>query len=168
MSAPADTPDAHARARALLADHRTMTLTSSSAQGPWAATVFYAEQFDAHARPSLVFVSSPSSRHVAELDTDPRAAATVHGDVADWRAIRGLQIAGQVIPLDGEALRVARETYAAKFPQIGDPARAPEPIARAFARVRWFALRVERIFLTDNTVAFGQREELRYPPAQDD
>jgi len=152
------------RLRALLASHRVMTLASLGAQGPWAAAVFYAEIFGDD-RLRLVFVSSPSSRHVAELEADSRAAASIHGEPDDWRAIRGVQVAGRVRALDGAALPAARQAYASKFPHIGDPARAPEPIARAFAHVRWFALHVERAFLTDNAISFGQRAELAFPSA---
>ncbi|MCO5100353.1 MAG: pyridoxamine 5'-phosphate oxidase family protein [Burkholderiaceae bacterium] len=161
MSEPAD---ACPRLRVLLASHRVMTLASRGAQGPWAAAVFYAEIFDED-RLRLVFVSSPSSRHVAELEADSRAAASIHGDPDDWRAIRGAQIAGRVLPLDGAALPAAQRAYASKFPNIGDPARAPEPIARAFAHVRWFALHVDRAFLTDNAISFGHRAELAFPSA---
>ncbi len=155
--------DPHRRLRALLASQRVMTLASIGAQGPWAAAVFYAERFDDD-RLSLVFVSSPSSRHVAELEADARAAASIHGDAADWRTLQGAQIAGRVRALDGAALHAAQQAYASKFPQIGDPARAPEPIARAFAHVRWLALDVDRVFVTDNAVSFGQRTELVFPP----
>lgn len=162
MSRPAGSTDARERVRKLVSSQRVMTLASVGVDGPWVAPVFYAERFEADAAPSLVFVSSPSSRHVAELEADARAAAAIHGDPGDWRTIRGVQIAGRVQALEGEALGAARAAYAAKFPQIGDPAKAPEEIARVFAHVRWFALRVERVFLTDNAVSFGSREELAY------
>ncbi|HEY0878462.1 MAG TPA: pyridoxamine 5'-phosphate oxidase family protein [Zeimonas sp.] len=167
MSDDDTTPDARDRIRALIASNRVMTLASTGAGGPWVAPVFYAERFEADTRPWLVFVSSPSSRHVAELAADPRAAAAIHGDASDWRTLRGVQIAGRVQALEGDALHTARGAYATKFPQIGDPAQAPEAIARAFARVRWFALRAERIFLTDNAVSFGSREEIVYARAGD-
>lgn len=162
MNGDADEANARARVHSLIASQHVMTLASVGANGPWVAPVFYAERFDADRPPSLVFVSSPSSRHIGELLADSRAAAAIHADATDWRAIRGVQIAGRVRLLDGESLRTAREAYAMKFPGIGLAARAPEPIARAFARVRWYALHVERAFLTDNAVAFGRREELVY------
>lgn len=159
MSEDGKAPDLHERVRALIAANHVMTLASTGAEGPWVAPVFYAERFEADAAPWLVFVSSPSSRHVGEFDADSRAAAAIHADTTDWLAIRGVQIAGRVQALEGEALRLARYAYAAKFPRIGDPSRAPEPIARALARARWFALRAERVFLTDNERSFGRRDE---------
>ncbi len=165
MSADAEETDARARLRSLIASQHVMTLASAGANGPWAAPVFYAERFDDHRPPQLVFVSSPSSRHVRELLADPRAAAAIHAQANDWRTIRGVQVTGRVRTLEGEDLRTAREAYAAKFPEIGLAARMPEAIARAFARVRWFGLELERAFLTDNAVAFGRRRELVYAPA---
>lgn len=156
------TPDARRRLHDFIAANHVMTLASTGAHGPWTAPVFYAERFDASHPPRLVFVSSPSSRHAEELRADPRAAAAIHANTSDWRAIRGVQLAGIVRMLDGDELRAARETYAAKFPQIGDMAQAPEAVARAFARVHWFAFVVERAFLTDNTVSFGHRDEIAY------
>jgi uncharacterized protein YhbP (UPF0306 family) len=89
----------------------------------------------------------------------------VHDDAHDWQAIRGVQLVGRARALGADEMDEARRRYAAKFPVIGDPAQAPEPIARAFAHARWFVLVVERAFLTDNTVAFGKREEIVYPVA---
>ena len=162
MSVPAVPSDAAARLRALLSSNRTMTLASGGANGPWAAPVFYAERFDTDGSLRLVFVSSPASRHAVDLAFDARVAAAVHDDAHDWQSIRGVQLAGRVRALGADELREAQRRYAVKFPVIGDPAQAPEPIARAFSHARWFVLVVERAFLTDNTVAFGTREEVVY------
>lgn len=165
MSEREAAPDARARVRDLLSSSHVTTLASAGADGPWAAPVFYAERFDADGSLRLFFVSSPSSRHALELERDARVAAAVHADAYDWQSIRGVQLAGRAHALAGGELGEARQAYAAKFPVIGDPARAPEPIAKAFEHARWFALVVERAFLTDNTLAFGTREELRYGAA---
>lgn len=156
------TRDARRRLRDFIAANHVMTLASTGAHGPWTAPVFYAECFDDSHPPRLVFVSSPSSRHAQELLADPRAAAAVHTDTRDWHAIRGVQLAGAVRVLDGDELQAARDAYAAKFPAIAEMAQAPGPIARAFARVHWFAFVVERAFLTDNTVSFGRRDEIAF------
>ncbi|MCD6675559.1 MAG: pyridoxamine 5'-phosphate oxidase family protein [Burkholderiaceae bacterium] len=162
MSKPTAASDAATRVRALLSSHSTMTLASAGAGGPWAAPVFYAERFGDDGSLRLVFVSSPASRHALELDADVRVAAAVHDDARDWQSIRGVQLAGRARALGADESGEARRLYAAKFPVIGDPACAPEPIARAFEHARWFVLVVERAFLTDNTVAFGKREEVVY------
>ncbi|HLT25969.1 MAG TPA: pyridoxamine 5'-phosphate oxidase family protein [Zeimonas sp.] len=148
--------------QAFVAANHVLTLASTGPHGPWAAPVFYAERFEAACRPRLVFVSSPSSRHAREFAADARAAAAIHANANDWRAIRGVQLTGVVRALEDDELPAAREAYARKFPQIGGPDGAPEPIAHAFARVRWFAFVAERAVLTDNAVAFGWREEVRF------
>ncbi len=153
-----------ARVRAFIAQHHVMTLASTGANGPWIAPVFYAEQADVQGRPRLAFVSSPASRHAAELTADGRAAASIHVDTTEWEQIRGLQLSGRVHLLEGPERERARQRYAEKFPLIGDPAHAPEAIVRAFERVSWFAFVPERAFFTDNAVSFGRREELAWPP----
>lgn len=162
MSERSPAADAATRVRALLRANRTMTLASAGANGPWAAPVFYTERFGDDGSLRLVFVSSPASRHALELEADARVAAAVHDDAHDWQSIRGVQLAGRARALGADETGEARRLYAAKFPVIGDPARAPEPIARAFEHARWYALVVERAFLTDNTMAFGKREEIVY------
>lgn len=154
-----------ARIHAFIAQHHVMTLASAGENGPWIAPVFYAEYRDEHDRPRLAFVSSPASRHATELGADGRAAAAIHVDTTEWRQIRGLQLSGRVHLLEGEERERARRRYAEKFPAIGNPARAPEAIVRAFARIHWFVFVPERAFLTDNAVSFGRRAEFHYPPA---
>ena len=57
----------HQRVLAYLGEHRVMTLATQGRDGPWAAAVFYAsEGFD------LYFLSSPSTRHCADLSGNPR------------------------------------------------------------------------------------------------
>jgi hypothetical protein len=56
---------------AYLANHHVMTLATQGSNGPWAAAVFYA-WFDG----ALIFLSSPKSRHAANLAQDGRCAAT--------------------------------------------------------------------------------------------
>lgn len=153
-----------ARITAFITHHHVMTLASTSPSGPWIAPVFYAEQADEQGRPQLAFVSSPASRHATELTADGRAAAAIHVDTTEWQQIRGLQLSGRVHLLEGAERERARQRYAEKFPLIGAPARAPEAIVRAFARIHWFAFVPERAFFTDNAVSFGRREELVWPP----
>ena len=163
MTLDQDLKELRLRIDAFIARHHVLTLATTSADGPWLAPVFYAEYADHEGTPRLAFVSSPGSRHAGELANDARAAATIHVDTTEWQQIQGLQLAGRVRQLDGDERERARRHYAQKFPLIGDPARAPEAIARAFAHIHWYALVPERAFFTDNTVSFGRREELLYP-----
>lgn len=147
--------DPRARALAFLRAHHVLTLATAGEDGPWAAAVFYASRgFD------LWFLSSPRSRHARHLAARPRAAGTVQDDTGDWRAVRGLQLEGPVRLLEGAEEEEARALYAERFPLVAPGGGAPPEIAAALARVRWFRLSPERLYLVDNAAGFGDREEI--------
>jgi len=132
-----------------------MTLATSGAEGPWAAAVFYAGDEN-----GLVFLSSPATRHARELALQPRVAVTVQDDVADWRAIKGVQLEGLVRPLEGLQRSQAQQLYGQKFPLVAGAASAPLAIARALDRVHWYLVQPQRLFFVDNARGFGHRDEL--------
>jgi uncharacterized protein YhbP (UPF0306 family) len=138
-----------------LAAHSVMTLATQGAEGPWAAAVFYASEGG-----SLVFLSSPASRHCRNLALDARCAATIQEDCSDWAQIKGIQLEGRVLELQGEEKESAQRLYAAKFP-VAVPADAPPAVREALAKVRWYRLLPERIHFIDNSKGFGRREEFR-------
>jgi uncharacterized protein YhbP (UPF0306 family) len=135
-----------------LAQHQVMTLATQGLAGPWAAAVFYAELGQ-----DLVFLSTPTSRHGANLALDPRCAATIQSDAADWRHIRGIQLEGLVAELAGDECAQARSRYEEKFP-FTRTMGAPAAILKALARVRWYRLRMQRLYFIDNERGFGQRQ----------
>lgn len=59
-------------------------------EDPHVANLFYA--CDGFA---LIWLSDPASRHSRDVDAEPRVAATIAADFADFTEIRGLQIRGQ-------------------------------------------------------------------------
>ena len=136
-----------------LAGHNVMTLATQGPEGPWAAAVFYASEGS-----SLVFLSSPSSRHCRNLAQDARCAATIQEDYSDWAQIKGIQLEGRVVELQGEDRDRVQRRYAAKFP-VAAPADAPPAIREALAKVRWYKLLPARIHFIDNSQGFGHREE---------
>ena len=138
-----------------LREHRVLTLATQGPQGPWAAAVFYAGDERA-----LVFLSSPSSRHAGDLALQPRVAATVQEDYADWTAIKGVQIEGTASELRGDDAALTQRLYGEKFPLVANASAAPAAIAAALARVRWYRLVPDRLFFVDNAAGFGHREEL--------
>ncbi len=148
------------RAEAFLRSHHVATLATCGAQGPWAAAVFYASE-----GLELIFVSSPRSRHARDLASEPRAAATVHENCADWRQIKGIQLEGTVRMLEGAQRAQAQRVYGERFPAITAIGQAPAAIVAALARVRWYALAPTRLYLLDNERAFGQRECIELAPA---
>ena len=142
-----------------LAAHHVMTLATQGADGPWAAAVFYAGDGC-----SLVFLSSPHSRHCSNLAQDPRCAATIQEDYRDWPQIKGIQLEGRIRELQGEEERRAQQIYGEKFPIVGPLAKMPAPIVKALARVRWYRLVPERFYFIDNSKGFGHRDEIALPP----
>ena len=138
-----------------LAGHHVMTLATQSETGPWAAAVFYASDGC-----SLIFLSSPASRHCLNLAQDDRCAATIQEDYRDWAQIKGIQLEGRVSQLAGEEERRAQQLYGEKFPIVGAPANVPPAIAKALAKVRWFRLVPEQFHFIDNSRGFGHRDEI--------
>jgi uncharacterized protein len=139
-----------------LAGHQVMTLATQGAEGPWAAAVFYAGDGD-----SLIFLSSPDSRHCRNLLQDARCAATIQEDCRDWAQIKGIQLEGRVEQLEGDEARRAGQLYGEKFPIAGPLGKAPPAIVAALARVRWFRLTPSRLLFIDNSKGFGHRDEIR-------
>ena len=142
-----------------LAGHHVMTLATQSAAGPWAAAVFYASDGC-----SLIFLSSPGSRHCLNLAKDARCAATIQEDYRDWARIKGIQLEGRVSELQGEEEKRVQKLYGEKFPIVGPLANVPPAIVKALAKVRWFRLVPERFHFIDNSKGFGHRDEIALPP----
>ena len=142
-----------------LTAHHVMTLATQGAEGPWAAAVFYAGDGC-----SLIFLSSPTSRHCRNLAQDSRCAATIQEDYSDWARIKGIQLEGRVRELQGEEESRAQRLYGEKFPIVGAVANVPPAIVKALARVRWFRLVPERFHFIDNSQGFGHRDEIDLAP----
>lgn len=141
------------RVQRLLQQHHVMTLATHGGHAPWAAAVFYApDGLD------LVFLSKPRSRHMQDVAHDARCAVTIQHDYTDWPQITGLQAEGLVAELHGTAREHARTLYGRRFPVVGRS--APAAIAQALARVSWYRFRPQRLYLIDNSLGFGQRDEL--------
>jgi uncharacterized protein YhbP (UPF0306 family) len=148
-------------ARRLLESCRTATIATATAQGPWAAAVFFASDPDLR----LYFVSDRNTRHGRDLAVNPAVAATVHGDCAAWSEIRGLQMSGRVEILDGDARAPGLEMYLAKFPEVAalvrQPASADESrIASRLEAASLYRLTPGWVRVIDNTRGFGFRQEL--------
>lgn len=143
--------DVLAQALDYVAAHHVMTLATLGDDGVWAAAVFYAhDDFD------LYFLSSSGSRHGRHMLERPRVAATIHENYDGWRAIRGIQLEGDVALLQGADRETAIARYKARFPFV---ATAGE-LVEAFSRISWFRLRPVRLFFLDNSKGFGHRDEV--------
>ncbi len=140
---------------AYLAGHHVMTLATQGPQGLWAAAVFYAGD-----GASLIFLSAPNTRHCRNLAQDARCAATIQEDYREWSQIKGIQLQGRVIELQGDEEKRAQRLYGEKFPVVGAVANVPPAIVKALAKVRWFRLVPEHFHFIDNSKGFGHRDEI--------
>lgn len=145
----------HARALALLAEHHVLTLATHDGQWPWAAAVFYA-----HDGLDLFFLSKPQTRHARNLAANPRCAVTIQHDYSDWPQIKGIQAEGDCTALQGAERERAIALYGQRFPLVARAGGAPLAIARALALVQWYRFRPQWLYVIDNTLGFGHRDEL--------
>jgi uncharacterized protein YhbP (UPF0306 family) len=111
---------------------------------------------------SLLWTSDPSSRHSLAIERDPRVAATVAPDYADFRLIRGVQIAGRARRLEEpEESARAKEWLRLRFPFLKDLDNAPAGLRAAIDKAACYRLDPEVISLIDNTRKFGGKRTLR-------
>lgn len=129
-----------------------MTLATNGPDGLWAAAVFYASDgFD------LYFLSAGHTRHARNAASEPRIAAAIQADYADWAVIQGIQLAGVVTQLSGAERLRAIALYQVKFSFL---AQAPAVIQAAFEKVNWYRLRPYQLYFVDNSRGFGHRDEI--------
>ena len=143
-----------------LGAHNVMTLATHGAKGPWGSAVFYVNE-----GATLYFLSAPSTRHCQNIQCDPRVAATVQEDYAQWEQIKGIQIEGTVSRLNAEESRHAANLYARKFAFM-DPLRAPVAVAAAIRKIAWYRLSPTALYFIDNTQGLGHREQIDPDEAQ--
>ena len=135
-----------------------MTLATSAGDVPWAATVFFASD-DLR----LYFFSAPESRHCQNLAVNSTVAVTVQEDYKDWRKIKGIQLEGRVMLVDGMIEKAkALAIYGLKYPEViklfTDPSSGV--FHQAFLKVKFYCVVPERLFFIDNEQGFGKRQEL--------
>ena len=148
-----------ARIETFLDAHHVMTLATVGDAGAHAASLMYAR-----AGFTLQWTSDPQSRHSQHLERDARVTATVAPDYADFRVIRGLQIAGRARRLDGSAAEEARAALVARYAFLAELASGPPKLRAAFEKAAFYAVVPERITLIDNARGFGHKETLTLAP----
>ena len=148
------------RIGSFLAAHHVVSLATFGSSGPHATSLFYA--CDGLA---LVWVSDPDTQHSREIEADPRVAATVAPDYADFALIRGVQIAGsarRIVAADERMRHLAQ--LEARYAFLGQMATGPSKLREAYARTAVYRLQPARIVLIDNTKGFGHKKTLELSP----
>ena len=139
-----------------LSAHHVVTLATSAEGAVHAASLMYAvDGFE------LYWMSDPKSRHSQEIETNHRVAATIAPDYSDFKAIRGLQIAGTAARLTagGEILH-ASALMLRRYGFLRALAAGPVALRQAFERGGFYRLLPENITLIDNSLGFGHKETL--------
>ncbi|WP_236654753.1 pyridoxamine 5'-phosphate oxidase family protein [Streptacidiphilus anmyonensis] len=135
----------------------TLTLAYTDADGPQACAVLYAVTEGG----SLVFVTSPATRHGRGLAADPRAAFTAQADGQQWTELTGVQGRGLVrrLPDDSAERAAAFAAYTQRFPFV----TADERLGAALAATALWELRPSWLRLIDNSRGFGAKTEWTAP-----
>ena len=148
------------RIEQFLEAHHVMSLATAGESGAHVVSLMYARIGFA-----LCWMSDPATSHSRHLEREPRVSATIAPDYADFRAIRGLQIAGRAarIAAASEADE-ARELLERRYAFLAGIAAGPPQLREAFDRASFYRLEPERITLIDNSRGFGHKETLTLAP----
>jgi len=92
---------------------KTLTLATSSREGPWAATFTYVNDGS-----DIYFWTRAGSTTSGQLDENPRAAFTVDEYAEDWRQTKGVQGRGEVTVVQGESVARAADLFGQKYPKL--------------------------------------------------
>jgi hypothetical protein len=141
--------------RAFLRAHHVASLATLVGGRPHAASLMFAAD-----DLTLYWTSDPGARHSVAIESDPRVAATIAPDYEDFRAIRGLQIAGRARRLSGDESARARELLGRRYAFLRELDRLPAALLAALGRAAYYRLDPDTITLIDNTRGFGAKRTL--------
>lgn len=125
-----------------LQKHHVFTLATSNNNEPYVCTCFYVYL---EAENLLVFTSDYNTRHVRELENQPRAAGAVALETMVIGRIQGIQLSGVCTPLDKNLLSSARAAYHKRF-----------PVSLLMELTLW-GLEPDYIKMTHNSLGFGKK-----------
>jgi uncharacterized protein YhbP (UPF0306 family) len=138
----------------------TVSLATAIGGIPHAAAVFYVNiGFE------LYFLSNPNSRHGENLTQNPTVSGTINEDYSNWLQIKGIQLEGRVECI-GSIIKHPRlaKAYVKKFPNVTDflmsPHKLGKEIVQKVSRVKFYQIRLTRIYFLDNSSGFGHKEVL--------
>jgi uncharacterized protein len=96
-----------------LGDKKTLTLATSGDDGPWAATLTYANDGRV-----IYLWMRPGSNTVRHIDQNPTAAFAIDEYAEDWRQTKGIQGRGPCSVVEGEEIARAADLFGQKYPQL--------------------------------------------------
>ena len=146
-----------------LMQHTTLSLATCYDNRAWSTDLFYASDD----RCRLYFVSSGTTRHCQHIAGNPQVSASISGEIADWREVKGLQLEG-VASVVSEADRDGvMEMYLAKFVALQKLAQTSEneqnrQIGARLLESHLYCISPKWIRFIDNSKGFGHKEEMRF------
>jgi uncharacterized protein len=128
------------RIRKFIGEQKNLTLCTCENNVPYCASCFYAYNEDTH---TLIFKSSPNTRHIEMALRNDRVAGTIIPDIGKVGTIKGVQFTGKfVVPAAGNK---SAQLYYRRFPFA---VAAPGEI---------WTVELQAIKMIDNTLGFGTK-----------
>lgn len=111
----------------------------------------------------LVIFTHPQADHSKNLAANPSVAAAIWKRPEGWALdLQGMQLFGKCVPVEGEALEEAIQTYTDRFPSFRYVVQSADDFAAGKTPMRMYALHIERIKLLDEP-RFGKRKWITSP-----
>ena len=129
-----------------------MTLATSDQAGePHAAAVYFASDDELN----FYFFSDLQTQHGQDLALRPQCAIAIYPECQDWQDIRGLQLRGEVRPVQpGPEWEHAWAVYRSKFPFVSE-------MRELVAQNQLYVFIPTWVRLVDNRRGFGFKQEWR-------
>nr|WP_040691517.1 YhbP family protein [Providencia burhodogranariea] len=125
-----------------LSRQHVFSLFTSHDNDIWPASCYYA--FDAKTM-SLFFMTDSASRHGQLMEINSRVAGTVSAQTKVVSQIQGIQFIGEVITLDENQQKQAREFYCRRFP------------VALTAKLPVWRLDLQEVKMVNNKLGFGTK-----------
>ena len=125
-----------------LQKHHVFTLATSNNNEPYVCSCFYVYL---EVENLLVFTSDFTTRHVRELENQPKVAGAIALETMVTGRIQGIQLTGIGKLLEGDIFRKALKTYHKRF-----------PVSLLMELTLW-GLTPDYIKMTHNSLGFGKK-----------
>ena len=122
--------------------HHVLTLASAAGSQPYCCNCFYAYDEE---RGIFIVKTHEDTRHTQEITQNPRVSASIVLETEEIGKIQGLQITGEAVFYDGDALHDATKTYLKRFPYA------------IMTMGKILVIEPDYMKLTDNRFGFGKK-----------
>ena len=126
-------------------EHHILNLAVSRDNIPWCATCYYAYLEENN---SFILTSGHETRHIRDVveGNNFKVAGTIALETRIVGKIRGIQLSGTLVELEGEEEKKARARYLRRF-----------PVARLAPELHLWAIQPDLLKFTDNRLGFGKK-----------